>query len=114
MTILKNLLTDAILGQDFMKLHQSVTIHFGGFKPALHLGALQPIKTSTPVKLFEHLKDNCIPIATRERRYSTRDKKFISTEVKCLLADDLIERIVTPNGKHSLSLSLLKITVSTW
>ena len=91
MTVLKNLLTYAILGQDFMELHQSVNIHFGGFKPALHLGALQPIKTSTPVKLFEHLKDNCIPIATRERRCSTHDKKFIPTEVKRLLAEGLIE-----------------------
>ena len=40
MTVLKNLLTDAILGQDFMEMHQRVNIHFGGFKPALHLGAL--------------------------------------------------------------------------
>ena len=96
MTVLKNLLTDAILGQDFMELHQSVNIHFGGFKPAVHLGALQPIKTSTPVKLFEHLKDNCIPITTRERRYSTHDKKFISTEVKRLLADDLLEPSHSP------------------
>ena len=99
MTVLKHLLADAILGQDLhgiMELHQSVNIHFGGFKPALHLGALQPIKTSTPVKLFEHLKNNCIPIATRERRYSMHDKKFISTEVKRLLADDLIEPSHSP------------------
>ena len=90
MTVLKNLLMDAKLGQAFMELHQSINIHFRGFKPALHLGALQSIKTATPVKLFEHLKDNCIPIATIERRYSTHDKKFISTEIKHLLADDLI------------------------
>ena len=96
MTVLKNLLTDAILGQDFIELHQSVNIHFGGFKPALHLGALQLIKTSTPVKLFKHLKDSCISTATRERRYSTHDKKFTSTEVKRLLADDLIEPSHSP------------------
>ena len=96
MTVLKNLLTDAILEQDFMELHQSINIHLGGFKPALHLGAFQPIKTSTPEKLFEHLKDNCIPIATRECRYSIHDKKFISTEAKCLLADDLIEPSHSP------------------
>ena len=96
MTVLKNLLTDAILEQDFMKLHQSVNVHFGDFKLALHLGALQHFKTSTPVKLFEHLKDSCIPIATREHRYSTHDKKFISTEVKCWLADNLIEPSHSP------------------
>ena len=65
-----------------------INIHFGGFKPASRLGALQPIKTSTPVKLFVHLKDNC--------RYSTHDKKFISTEVKRLLAYDLIEPSHSP------------------
>ena len=86
--ILKNLLTDVILGQDFMELHNEVTFHFGGTKPILHVGALKPIKTSTPVKLFEHLHNNCQPIATKERRYSEHNKKFISSEVrrhdKCL------------------------------
>ena len=96
-----------------MELYQSVNIHFRGFKPALHFGALQPIKTSTPVKLFKHLKDNCIRIATRERRYSTHDIKFILTEVKRLLADDLIEPSLSP-WERSLSLSLLKITVNAW
>ena len=49
MAVLKNLLTDAIFEQDFMELHQSVTTHLGGIKPALYVGALQLIKpTSIP------------------------------------------------------------------
>ena len=51
-TVLDDLLTDAILGQDFMARHKNVKIHFGGEIPTWHLGALQAIKTSTPVKLF--------------------------------------------------------------
>ena len=78
------------------KIHKSINIQFGGTKPALHLGALEPIKTSTPVKLFEHLKENCIPIATKERRYSTHDKKFISAEIRRLLSEDLIEQSNSP------------------
>ena len=95
-TILKDLLTDVVLGQDFLEQHKSINIQFGGTKPALHLGALEPIKTSTPVKLFEHLKENCTPIATKERRYSTHDKKFISAEIRRLLSEDLIEKSNSP------------------
>ena len=51
-TVLKNLITDVILERDFMTQHQSINIHFGGLKPTLQLGALEAVKTSTPVKLF--------------------------------------------------------------
>ena len=71
-------------------------MQFGGTKLALHLGALQPIKTIKPVKLFEHLKENCTPNARKERRYFTHDKKFISAEVRCLLSEDLIEQSNSP------------------
>ena len=39
-TVLKNLITDVILGRDFMTQHQSININFGGVKPTLQLGAL--------------------------------------------------------------------------
>ena len=57
-TVLDDILTDAILGQDFMARHKNVKIQFGGEIPTLHLGALQAIKTSTPVKLFKRLREN--------------------------------------------------------
>ena len=74
-----------------MAQHKNVKIHFGGEIPTLHLGALQAIKTSTPVKLFEHLRENTQPIATKPRRYSQANTEFISSEVKRLFNNDLIE-----------------------
>ena len=95
-TVLNNLLTDAILGQDFMTRHKNVKIHFGGETPTLQLGALQAIKTSSPVKLFEHLRENTQSVATKSRRHSQADTEFISSEVKRLLSDDLIEPSSSP------------------
>ena len=34
-TVLKNLITDVILGRDFMSQHQNINIHFGGVKSTL-------------------------------------------------------------------------------
>ena len=90
-TVLDDLLTDAILAR-----HKNGKIHFGGEIPTLHLGALQAIKTSTSVKLFEHLRENTQPVATKPRRYSQADTEFISSEVKGLFNDDLIEPSSSP------------------
>ena len=61
-TVLKNLITDVILGRDFMTQHQSININFGGVKPALQLGALEAVKTSTPVQLFQYLYNDCVDL----------------------------------------------------
>ena len=95
-TVLKNLITDIILGRDFMTQHQSINIHFRGIKPTLQLNALEAIKTSTPVKLFQYLHNDCRFIATKERCYSWQDKSFIFSEIKRLLADGLIESSNSP------------------
>ena len=71
-------------------------IHFREEIPTLHLGALQANKTSTPVKLFEHVRENTHPVATKPKRYSQFDTEFISSEVKRLLRDDLIEPSSSP------------------
>ena len=94
--VLKGLLTDVILGQDFMDKHQNVNIHLGGPLPTLHLGALDAVKTSTPVRLFQHLKSECRPIASKSRRYSRSDSVFISYEVKRLFKKGLIEPSNSP------------------
>ena len=57
-TVQKNLITDVILGRDFMMRHQRINFHFGGVKPTLQLVALEAVKTSIPI------------IVTKERRYS--------------------------------------------
>ena len=69
-TVLKNLITDVILGRDFMTQHQSINIHFGGVKPTLQLSALKAVKPSTPVKLFQYLRNDCQPIAAKKQCYS--------------------------------------------
>ena len=94
--VLKDLVSDVILGQDFMDLHKSISIQFGGSKPDLHLGVLRTVTTTTPVSLFKHLSSNCKPIATKARRYSNADQKFISSELQRLLENDLIERNNSP------------------
>ena len=38
-TVLKNLITDVILGRDYIMQYQSINIHFGGVKPTLQLGS---------------------------------------------------------------------------
>ena len=72
-TVLIDLVSKVILGQDFMDLHKSVHIHLGSSKTAFHLGAPQPVNASTPVSLFKNLSGDCKPIATKPPRYSHAD-----------------------------------------
>ena len=57
--LLDNLLTNVILGQDFLKQHEQVPFNFGGLKPILNIGALECIKTSIVSRLFEYLLNDC-------------------------------------------------------
>ena len=57
----------------------------------MNLNVLQAAVTNAPVQLFKHLSDDCHPIATKERRYANADRRFISTEVKRLFDEGLIE-----------------------
>ena len=50
--VLEHFLTDIILGKDFMNKHENVNIHLGCPLPTLHLGALQLVKSATPVHRF--------------------------------------------------------------
>ena len=56
---LDNLLTDVILGQDFLKLYNHVQINFGGPKPALRISALDCVKTDLVPRLFDHSTNEC-------------------------------------------------------
>jgi len=47
-TIVKDLLTDVVLGQDFMLQHESVNIHFGGAEAPLNLNAMKLLKIAQP------------------------------------------------------------------
>ena len=100
--LLRGITSICIAFVDFRARHKNVKIYFGGEIPTLHLGALEAIKTSTRVKLFEHLSENTQPVATKPRRYCQADTEFISFEVKRLLNNELIEPINSPRRAQPL------------
>ena len=94
--ILSNLLTDVILGQDFLKLHNQVLIEFGGPQSSLIIGALECIKTDIVPHLFEHLSSDCKPITTKSRKHSVTNEKFIAETVRNDLQNGIIEPSTSP------------------
>ena len=94
-SVLKDLLTDVILGQEFMQQHESVNIMFGGKEPSLFVGALKKLKTLKPPALFKHLSFDCHPIVTKSRRFSEADAYFIKNEIQRLLTEAIIEPSTT-------------------
>uniref|UniRef100_A0A2C9LBJ4 CCHC-type domain-containing protein n=1 Tax=Biomphalaria glabrata TaxID=6526 RepID=A0A2C9LBJ4_BIOGL len=108
LSLLDNLCSAVILGLDFISLHQNLFIPFDGQKPSLCLSTLQPSKVEAP-SLFSNLSPNCTPVATRSRRYSVPDRKFIEKEIQQLIKDEIIEPskspwraqvLVTTNDRH--------------
>ena len=95
LSVLENLCTEVILGQDILSLHKSLIVEFGGAKPPLSVCGLTTIST-TPPSLFANLKPNCKPIATKSRRYTQSDRKFIDNEIQRLLKEDVIEPSTSP------------------
>ena len=94
--VLKDLCTDIILGHDFQKEHERVTIEFGGKKPELIIPNSTPIcaisaATIDEPSLFSNLLPDCKPIASKSRRFSKDDQDFIQEEVTKLLSEDIIE-----------------------
>ena len=90
LTVLPNACTDIILGEPFLKLHECVSVNYGGSEPALNVCALSRVKIP-PVQLFKNLTPDCKPVATPSRRFSKEDLDFIESEVEQLLLEDVIE-----------------------
>lgn len=108
LSVLPYLCSDLILGHDFLKQHEKVTVDFGGSEPPLNLCGLNVLDVSPP-SLFENLTPNCVPVATKSRRYSEEDQAFIHSETERLLAEGVIEPssspwraqvVVTVNERH--------------
>lgn len=95
MSILSNLCCDVILGQDFMRQHESISVRFGGSKPPLNVCGLASSGIQPP-SLFANLTSDCKPIATKSRRYSASDRQFIGSEIERLLAEGIIEPSNSP------------------
>ena len=95
LSILPSLCSDLILGLDFQKQHQSVSFHHGGPEPPLTVCGLSTLKVESP-DLFSNLTADIHPIATKSRRYSYEDRKFIDAEVQRLLGEGVIEPSTSP------------------
>ena len=75
--IMKNLITDLILGDPWFKVHREVIFKCGGSQPALTVAALRPMVIDPP-RLFPNLGGNIKPIATKSRKYTQKTIKFLS------------------------------------
>ena len=91
LNVMDNLCLDVILGLDFQKQHESVTLKLGGKKPPLLICGLSSMSAEPP-SLFSNLSVDCKPIAAKSRRYNCQDKKFIAQEIDRMLKGDIIER----------------------
>ena len=90
-----------ILGQDFLKQHRSVVFNFGGEKPSLIVNTIGTVNALSamkipPVRLFEHLTDDCRPVSVRSRKQTQSNAKFIHEETQKLLADGIIRQSTSP------------------
>jgi RNase H-like domain found in reverse transcriptase/Integrase core domain/Reverse transcriptase (RNA-dependent DNA polymerase)/Aspartyl protease len=95
LTILPGLCADVILGQDFQQQHKSLTVHYGGDLPSIVLCGLTTLRVKPP-DLFANLTADCHPIASKSRRYSLDDRKFIENETCRLLREGIIEPSNSP------------------
>ncbi|KRX92949.1 hypothetical protein T4E_7540 [Trichinella pseudospiralis] len=93
--VLPHLCADVILGQDFHRMHESVTLNYGGNLPPLIICGLATQRVDPP-RLFAHLSPDCRPIATTSRKFSAEDTDFIRNEVRTLLEDGVIEPSISP------------------
>ena len=92
--VLKDLLTDVIVGQNILRLYDHVRFNFGGPRPLLSINALKCIKTNVVLRLFEHLASDCKPTITKSRKHFLANKKFIAETIK----NDLKKGIIKPSS----------------
>ena len=57
---------------------------------------LKALKITNPPLLFQYLTKDCRPIATKSRRHSNTNCRFILTEIRRLLAEKIIEPSISP------------------
>ena len=98
--VINKLCTEVILGIEFLKLHESLTIKYDGKRAPLNLPdeksklnlAAAQLETPTLFPGIEKFR----PIATKSRSYSRQDKEFIGREVDRLLTEGVIETSTSP------------------
>ena len=112
--ILPELCVDVILGLDFQQQHESVTLKYGREQPPLTLCGLTTLSVDPP-ELFANLTADCYPVASKSRRYSFDDRKFIEKETQRLLREGILEPsnspwraqiVVTKDDNHKKRLAI--------
>ena len=95
--VMQELCADVILGIDFMKLHSEIEFKMHGPQEAISVNSPlnKPCNVRAaeiePPKIFRFISPDCVPVATKCRRYSESDKKFIKEEISRLLEEGVIE-----------------------
>ena len=95
LSVIENLCSDIIIGQDILSQHQDLIVKFGGSKPPFSVCRLSTMNVEPP-SLFPSMKPNCKPIAVKSRRYCQNDRKFIELETQRMLKEDIIEPSTSP------------------
>ena len=103
--VLPKLCADVIVGQEFLKLHNSVTFVMNGPRKPLTVTEASPscpiqlsvaaAKLEAP-RLFQFLSPDTKPVASKSLRYTAEDRSFIEAETGRLLASDIIEPSRSP------------------
>ncbi|KHJ40573.1 hypothetical protein D918_09348 [Trichuris suis] len=95
LVILRGLCVDVIFGQDFQRLHESLTLNYGGKLPPLTICGLTTLRVDPP-KLFAYFSPDCHRVATKSQRFSQEDTIFIRKEIQNLLKEGIIEPSNSP------------------
>ena len=99
--VLKGLCADFLLGGDFQRQHKRVIFQVDGEKSDLVVGGQEQVNAVAAadvksVSLFQNLASGCRPIATRSRRFNTKDQVFIANEIERLHSADIIRPSCSP------------------
>ena len=96
LSVMKDLTTDVIIGEDLLKTHKSVKFNFCGNRPELNICATLPTANTEFPSLFKFLSSDCKPIAIPPRKFCSADNIFIENEVSRLLNEGRIEKCNSP------------------
>ena len=100
LSVLPNLCSDIILGQDFMSQHSPISLEFRGSKKDLVIS--HPISCSVPSalkdipSLFSNIDPACKPITTKCKSCGEGDRLFIQTEIEKMIKEGVIEESTSP------------------
>ena len=122
--VMPNLICDAIIGDDLLQQHKSVTFKFQGKLPELVVSTIMSVANAPYPQLFgDNLSARCKPIAIKTRKFPFVDMAIIKAETVRLLQEGRIEPsnspwraqpLVVDNGKKKqmcIDLTTAKLSI---